>query len=175
MAKVAFSKLGCKVNEDFHVVKFNDMEIEIKHYLPLDDKLALIERVISAAHDESFNFNNPLKLKVFSLIEIITAYTNISFTDKQKENPGKLYDAIVCGGLEKFIESEGPQDELNKLYQAINTSMENIYKYQHSIGGLLEVMKTDYATLDEQAADIQTKLKDPQNLGLVKDILTKLG
>ena len=43
------------------------------------------------------NFANPVKLNVFLRLEIIFNYTNISFTDKQKEDLVKLYDILEKG------------------------------------------------------------------------------
>ena len=37
MAKVAFSKLGIKENKDVNTIVFNDIEIEIKKYLSIED------------------------------------------------------------------------------------------------------------------------------------------
>jgi hypothetical protein len=41
--------------------------------------------------------------------------------------------------------------------------------------GILDIISTDYKNLDLDATEIQKKLADPDNLGLVKDILSKLG
>ena len=40
-------------------------------------------------------FINPLQVEVYTLLQIIEKYTNITFTDKQKEDPAKLYDLIT--------------------------------------------------------------------------------
>ena len=37
------------------------------------------------------------------------------------------------------------------------------------------MMGKDYSNLDFEASDIQKKIADPENLSLLKDILTKLG
>ena len=42
MAKVAFSKLGLKINNDVKTVVFNEQTIEVKQYLPIEEKLNLI-------------------------------------------------------------------------------------------------------------------------------------
>ena len=40
MAKIAFSKLEIKkVNNEVKNIQFNDIEIEVKQYLPIQDKL----------------------------------------------------------------------------------------------------------------------------------------
>jgi len=51
MAKVTFTKLALKKKEEVKNIKINDIDIEIKQYLPVNDKLDLIARVISGAHD----------------------------------------------------------------------------------------------------------------------------
>jgi len=93
MAKVTFTKLALKKKEKVKNIKINDIDIEVKQYLPVNDKLDLIARVISGAHDQN-NFPNPIKIEVIGAIEIIMAYTNITFTDKQKEDISKLYDIL---------------------------------------------------------------------------------
>ena len=39
MAKVSFTKLGLKLNQDVNNVEYNGQNIEIKQYLPVNDKL----------------------------------------------------------------------------------------------------------------------------------------
>jgi hypothetical protein len=40
MAKLPFSKLNLKkVKDEVKIIKFNDMDIEVKQYLPINDKL----------------------------------------------------------------------------------------------------------------------------------------
>ena len=62
------------------------------------------------SHDVEHNFSNPLKTDVYLTIELIEAYTNISFTDKQKENPLNfmmlLYVAIGLKNLVRPSRSE---------------------------------------------------------------------
>ena len=66
MAKVPFSKLKCKINEEIKQVKLNDeITIEVKQYLPIQEKLALIGRVIELAHMQDENYSNPVKAAVF--------------------------------------------------------------------------------------------------------------
>ena len=91
MAKVSFTKLGLSKNQSINNVAWNDCIIEVKQYLPINEKLNLISNVINFAHDEN-NYSNPVKVDVYTALEIMYAYTNINFTDKQKEDVTKLYD-----------------------------------------------------------------------------------
>ena len=42
MAKLAFTKLGLKPNNEISIVEFNGQTIEVKQYLPVEEKLELI-------------------------------------------------------------------------------------------------------------------------------------
>ena len=175
MAKVAFTKLGLKRKDEVKTVNINNNVIEVKQYLPINDKLALISRVINLSHDSSNNFANPVQVEVIGTIEIIAAYTNLSFTEKQKEDYAKLYDLLEENGITKDLISAIPEDEYAFLIDGINESIEAVYKYQNSILGILEVISQDYSNLDFDATKIQQQLADPDNLSLLKDVLTKLG
>lgn len=174
MAKLSFNKLGLTKNQDIVNITFNDQVIEIKQYLPVNDKLQLISNVINQSADDN-NFANPIKINVFTVLEIINFYTNISFTEKQREDPAKLYDLIISNNLAKTITGAIPQVELDELMSGIKDSVEAIYKYKNSAMGIMEAISTDYSNLDFNASEIQSKLADPENMNFLKDVLSKLG
>ena len=175
MAKVAFTKLGLKRKDEVKTVNINNNVIEVKQYLPINDKLALISRVINLSHDSSNNFANPVQVEVIGTVEIIMAYTNLSFTEKQKEDYAKLYDLLEENGITKDLINAIPEDEYAFLIDGINDSIEAVYKYQNSILGILEAVSQDYSNLEFDAAKIQQQLADPDNLPLLKGVMTKLG
>lgn len=175
MAKVAFTKLGLKRKDEVKTVNINNNVIEVKQYLPINDKLALISRVINLSHDSSNNFANPIQVEVIGTIEIIAAYTNLSFTEKQKEDYAKLYDLLEENGITKDLIGAIPEDEYAFLIDGINDSIEAVYKYQNSILGILETVSQDYSNLELDATKIQEKMANPDNLAMLKDVLTKLG
>ena len=174
MAKLSFNKLGLTKNQDIVNITFNDQVIEVKQYLPVNDKLQLISNVINQSADDN-NFANPIKVSVFTVLEMIDFYTNISFTEKQKEDPAKLYDLIISNNLAKTITGAIPQVELDELMSGIKDSVEAIYKYKNSAMGIMEAISTDYSNLDFNASEIQSKLADPENMSFLKDVLSKLG
>lgn len=175
MAKVAFTKLGLKRKDEIKTVNINNNVIEVKQYLPINDKLALISRVINLSHDSSNNFANPVQVEVIGTIEIIAAYTNLSFTEKQKEDYAKLYDLLEENGITKDLISAIPEDEYAFLIDGINESIEAVYKYQNSVLGVLDSVAQDYSNLEFDASKIQQELADPQNLELLKGIMSRLG
>ena len=174
MAKIGFTKLSLKRKNEVKTITINNNQIEIKQYLPVNEKLDLIARVINGAHDQN-NFPNPIKIEVIGTLEMIMTYTNISFTEKQKEDIPKLYDLLEENGVIKDIISQIPEDEYNFIIDGINKTVDAVYTYNNSILGILEAVSKDYSNLDFDATQIQKKMADPENLKLVKDVLTKLG
>ena len=174
MAKVSLTKLGLKVNQDIKNIEFNEQIIEVKQYLPINEKLELISSVINSAADEN-NFSNPVKENVFLTLEILYHYTNINFTDKQKEDPVKLYDLVVSSGLVNKVTDLIPEEELDEVINGVAQSVKAIYAYKNSALGILESISKDYSSLNLDATEIQKKLADPDNMALLKQVLTKLG
>ena len=174
MAKVSLTKLGLKVNQDIKTIEFNEQIIEVKQYLPVNDKLELISNVINASHDDN-NFANPVKVNVFTTLEIMYAYTNINFTDKQKEDPTKLYDTLMSSGLVATVVNAIPEDEYHEVLCGVSDSIEAVYTYRNSVLGILESISADYSQLNFDAEEIQKKLGDPNNMAFLKEVLTKLG
>jgi len=174
MAKVTFTKLGLKVNQEIKTVNWNEQMIEVKQYLPINDKLGLISDIINSSADNN-NFANPVKIDVFFALYVIEAYTNITFTDKQKEDPCKIYDSFVSVGLWNAIVNAIPEEEYGMLMAGVHRSVDAIYEYKNSVLGILESVSTDYSNLDLDATNIQQKLADPNNMALLRDVLSKLG
>ena len=174
MAKVAFSKLALKKQDKVNTIKIGNFDIEVKQYLPVNDKLDLIARVLNGAHDEN-NFPNPVKIEVIGALEIMMAYTNLSFTEKQKEDVAKLYDLLETNGVIDQVVSAIPEEEYNFIIDGIDDTIEAVYTYQNSVLGILDSVGQDYSNLELDAINIQQKLANTENLGLLKDVLTKLG
>ena len=174
MAKIPFTKLGLKKVEDTKNITICEQMIEVKQYLPISDKINIITNVIENSADDN-NFANPVKVEVFANLEIMYAYTNISFTDKQKEDPTKLYDLLEENGIIAEVIAAIPENEYALLLGWIDETIEAFYTYRNSVMGIMEQISADYSNLSLDATAIQQKLADPQNLELLKSIMTKLG
>ena len=179
MAKIPFSKLDMKVNtRDFVVCHENSkgevVQYEVKNYLPIKEKMDLVSRIINQSIDDN-GFYNPMRVKLYTTLEVVYAYTNLTFTPKQKEDPFKLYDLLVSTGLYNNITSHICHEDLEELEGSIWDTIKSVYSYKNSVMGILDSVVTDYNNLDLNASEIQKKLADPENLKLLKDVLDKLG
>lgn len=173
MAKLAFSKLGLKNNNQVVNIYYNEQTIEVKQYISVNDKLKLISDIINNTVDEH-SFCNPVKVKVYLLIGIVENYTNISFTEKQKEDIVKLYDLIQSNGLFDKILAAIPDEELNDLLNSTWDSVDAIYTYRNSVMGILDNVSADY---DNVNVDVNKTIEQIKNLdhSLLSEVITKLG
>ena len=174
MAKPTFAKMALKINTEVKTVKIGEQEIEVKQYLPVNDKLILISNVLNNSIDD-VNFSNPIKLDVFTNLEIIFTYTNLSFTDKQKEDLVKLYDILESNDIFNKIIAVIPSEEYNSIIDGVQRCSDAVYTYRNSILGLLDIITQDYDGLDLDAQKLQKEMNDPENLALLRQVLTKLG
>lgn len=177
MAKISYNKLGITKDElnKIQTVEYNDQTIEVKQYLPIAEKSELITRVLNNSVDENTGYYNLLKLDMNLGLEIVYAYSNISFTEKQKEDPMKLYDMLNASKVLNLIIGLVPDGEFYYLNKTTHEMANNIVSYRNSAMGIMEAISADYSNLDLDATDIQKKLNDPDNMALLKDVLTKLG
>lgn len=174
MAKLAFSKLSLKNNNQVVNINYNEQIIEIKQYISVNDKLKLISDVINNTVDEH-SFCNPVKVKVYLSIGIVENYTNISFTEKQKEDIVKLYDLIQSNGLFDKILAAIPDEEFNDLLNSTWDSIDAIYTYNNSAMGVIENIGSNYKDMNLDVEEIQQKLANGENVEFLKEILDKLG
>ena len=174
MAKLAFSKLNKVKTWEDKVVSFNGNEMVIKQYIPLETKVKLITAIIEQSGDEA-GFFNIIKLEAFYRIEMVKAYTNISFTEKQLEDPTKIYDALILNDIWSFVEKQIPQVERDYIWSNVLELAREITTYHSSVLGILRQVSAEYETMNLDALNIQQILKDPESLELIKTVVTKLG
>lgn len=175
MAKVPFTKLKCKVNTDEVPIQIGEETIAVKQYLPIQEKLGLIGRVIELAHMQDENYSNPVKASVFRDLEVVFAYTNITFTDKQKEDPAKLYDLLYSTGIIDTVIDNIPEDEYVSIVVGVNESIEAVYKYQNSALGILNGIKNNYKDLEFDIEDIEKTITSLADSPVLKSIANYLA
>lgn len=157
------------------IVQINNQKITVKQYLPINKKLELISNILAELLTNDYLFVNPVQLEIYTTLEIIFAYTDISFTEEEKLDIAKLYDDLESCDIPNMIIAAIPEDEYNFLVDGANETITAFYNYRNSLRGLLEDITKDYKDLDLNAEKIKDKIADPENLALLKDILNKMG
>ena len=152
MAKVSYANLKLKTSREVKTFKFGEYEIEVLQYLPIEDKYDLV--MITLQKAEENGIYNPLMLDVFFHLNLIYLYSNISFTDKQKENEFKLYDAIKSNGLlDSFLEVFD-EAEYEELLGHIEEIMDMMLTYKNTAGAVLQAVIQDLPKNAEAMRDI---------------------
>jgi len=176
MAKVSLNKLKLTPKDPDKIITFNEQEIEVKQYLSIEKKLDFITSVLNqAAAADANRFYNPGKVDMFFALEVINYYTNISITEKQKEDKAKLYDMFMSSGLYTEVFHAINENEIGYLYTLLKETIEQIYKYQDSAYGILDAMNTDYNNLDLDINKLMSGLQNKEGIELVDKVLNKLG
>jgi hypothetical protein len=176
MAKIPFGKLNLKINNEVFKLHINNIEIEVKAYLPYEDKCKFVEEVVNNVLAESDNkFIDPMKLEFYFVLATVDYYTNISFTDKQKEDKIKLYNLIMGNKIYHQIFSVLSWKELGDLRDVIKSVLRDINHYDNSVYGIMDNIGKDYSNLHLDATAIRDKIADPDNMTLLKDVISKLG
>ena len=115
MSKPTLNKLKLIQKNPVKTITFNEQEIEIKQYISIQDKLIMVSDILNSAADEN-KFYNPGKLDLFFVLKVIDNYTNLSITDKQRENFIKLYDDVISSGFYTEVFNAIPEDEIGYVY-----------------------------------------------------------
>ena len=170
---VSFDSL--KINQTIadKVIKINNKEIYVKQYLPVNDKLKLINRILNLVSENKYSFVNPIQLDVLAIVEIIKSYTNISFDDEML--PNEIYDELENEGIANIVISVIPASEYDFITAGIQDTVNAYYNYKNSVLGILEAATQDYSNLKFDAESIKEDLGNPENLSLLKAVVDKLG
>ena len=150
MAKISFANLKLKVDDTVQTVKCGDAEIEVLQYLPIADKTDLISITVQQAMENGVI--HPVRLEQYFYLNIMYLYTNFNFTDKQKEDPDKLYDMLESNGIIDAVTGTMNQDEISDLYEYLEDYLENyqksranlasaVYKVLEDLPGTIEMAK----------------------------------
>lgn len=174
MAKIGLTKLGLTSNNEVKTINFNNQEIEVKQYLPIEEKLQLVENVLNASSVDMY-FYNQGKIEIYFDIELIKNYTNITFTEKQEAEILRWYDKFVGSGLLEEIKNTIPEKEINFLKEVNEKQIQSVYHYRDSALGIMDAVKNDYSDMELDIDKLTSALKDNEDIGLVKEVMEKLG
>lgn len=175
MSKISFNKLGLNKKDEIKTIELSeDVVIEVKQYLTIAQKGEIINHIINNSIDDN-NYYNPCKIRFFTDVELILGYTNITFTEKQKEAIDKPFDIMYENGLVAQIINQIPITELEYISSSVSEVIHSKYEYQNSARGILDDMATNYKDLNFDLDELNRKIAAKENIDLVSLIGDKLG
>ena len=141
MAKITFASMKLKTNMDVKEIQIGDHTIEVKQYLPIEDKNDLVQIALQKAEENGIY--NEILLDMYFNLNLIYLYTNITFTDKQKEDEAKIYDMLESNGIIDQVIAALPQDEYAELIGYMTEMKKLIMKYRNTAGAVLQSVIQD--------------------------------
>lgn len=150
--KVRYTNLGLKVNKDVNTFDFNGIEIEVLKYLPIEQKNDLI--LITAQQAEEDGVYNPNKIEMHFNLNLVYLYSNLTFTEKQKEDEAKIYDTLKCSGFfDKFYEAM-EDEEYNYIYNTFKDYTDTVLNYKTTAASVIQSLIVDMPKNAKAAAEI---------------------
>ena len=160
MAKITYSSLKLKIKDEVKTIDYNGNQIEIKQYLPIEDKIDLIDIVLQKSKED--NIYNPMKMDMYFHLYLIYLYTNITFTEKQKEDEGKLYDILNSNGLIDLIIENLSENEYDYLLDLLSEKENILLSYNTTAAAIVANIINDLPKNAQIMADIMQNFNPEQ-------------
>lgn len=141
MAKTTFASMKLKTNSEIKTVTIGDSTIEVKQYLPVSDKVDLIQIALQKAEENGIY--NEVLLDVYFNLNLVYLYTNITFTDKQREDELKLYDILESNGIIDQVVAAVPENEYKALRDYMDDMRYDVLNYKNTAGAVIQSIIQD--------------------------------
>lgn len=155
MAKINFSSLNLELKNEVKTITINGQDIEVKQYLSAEDKNSILESTISEA--DNGTILNTFAVDIYFHMFMLLKYTNLSFTEEERENLLGLYDILETNGVISQVIRAIPENEYNTLYENLEGMLKLYNEYRNSAKALVE----QFAMFaPNTAADISEKIQN---------------
>ena len=167
--KVSYANMKLKVNTSVKTFDFKGQKVQVLQYLPAQDKYDLLMVTLQKSLEDGMY--NEFKLNLYFELNLVYMYTNISFTEKQREDEFKLYDTLKSNGFyEQFFQAMN-EDEYNELFAQLNSIKSASFANKMSIGAVINKLIDDLPANAEAAAKIVDSF-NPNQFKSVVDFAT---
>lgn len=164
--KVSYANMKLKTNTTVNTFEFCGQKIEVLKYLPAADKYDLL--MITLQKSLEGNIYNEFKLNLYFELNLVYMYTNISFTEKQREDEFKLYDTLRSNGFFELFYEALDDKEYEELFDQIAELKATMEKNKNSVAGIISNIIEDLPANAEAAAKIVENF-DPSQFQAVID------
>jgi hypothetical protein len=150
--KVSYANMKLKVDTSVKTFDFKGQQIEVLQYLPSQDKYDLL--MITLQKSLENGIYNEFKLNLYFELNLVYMYTNISFTEKQREDEFKLYDNLKSNGFFELFFQALNEEEYNELFAQLDAIRDATIYNRASIGAVIAKLIDDLPANAEAAAKI---------------------
>lgn len=164
-----FNELDLKLNTKERVLNFKGKEIKVKQYLSIEQKINLIQIALQQAYDEGV-YNDGL-LTAYFHVYVVMFYTDLEFTDEEKQNVLSLFDLMESEGFISSVIELIPKDEFSELVEILNVQQTNNVVYKQSAAYLIGQFIDMLPSQMEKVGEIVNNF-DPAKYQAVVDFAT---
>ena len=164
-----FSDLNFKLYEATNQIQLTpdeDSVVNILKYLPVDDKNDLINLTLQNSLENGVY--NRVKMNMYFRLYIVYMYTDLEFSDTEKDDPSILFDILESNGIIDAVLNNMEKEELRTLNDWLFDTMESKAKYNNTIAsvihGFIEELPKNAAKAQETIAKF-----DPEKFQAVLD------
>ena len=97
MAILNYKDLNLSIKKINRKFKWGDKEIEVLGYLPIESKYDIVMITLQKSFEDGIY--NQIKLDMYYHLNLVYAYTNLTFSDEERTDEAKLYDEMMDSGF----------------------------------------------------------------------------
>lgn len=145
-----YKDLNLKINTE--TKKVPGLDIEVLQYLPIQDKIDLIEITLQKA--ERNGVYNDMRLEMYFNLYLIFLYTDLVFTEEEKADEFTLYNELESNDIISKVIATIPAEEYDNLFDTLCIVKKDNTKYNNSISSVLNSFVKDLPKNAESAMNI---------------------
>lgn len=145
-----YKDLNLKINTE--TKKVSGLDIEVLQYLPIQDKIDLVEIALQKAEQDGVY--NEMRLEMYFNLYIIYLYTDLIFNDEQRADEVTLYNELESNDIISKVIAVIPEDEYNLLFDTLQIMKKANTKYKNSVASVLNSFVQDLPKNAESAMNI---------------------
>ena len=156
--------------KEYKTVKLNSLEVKILQYLPISDKIDIIQIALQKS-EESDGLYNELLLDMYFHLHIIFCYTDLEFSEEDLSDFMSLYDRLESHGFISEIMGAMDPDEYKNLVDYLEIQKKERLEYKHTAAAVLRGIIQDLPKNAEAAKEIMDQF-DPNKYQEVLNFAT---
>ena len=155
------------------IVNINGVEVEVKKYVGVQDKMAIINIAIQESLDSNGMIVKPIAEAMVSLYTVYI-YSNIVFSKDEKDSQIDTYNLLEKTGVIDAIVGAIPKVEYETLIEAYEAVVDDHFKYRtSSASAIIEI----FESLPKMIDSMNTGLEEfnLENLQVLNGVMKGMG
>lgn len=169
-----YSELNLREPEvENRTIKLNSgVALDVRTYLPIDDKANLITWAINLALDEKNGCISPVRFEVCFALGVVRWYAGIDFDDDISFSD--IYDMFEQNDVINQVMGAIPVAEIDFVRDLAKDTAEDIVRYNNSFMGMITTASSDTSNLTDEVKEIVNAIKNGEGmeqLAVIKDVV----